>query len=160
MASRAVTDCTPELREKIKKFTIAMFSAGIPFIITCTARTVKEQVALHAQGRDDLFTVNALRYAAGLPPISEEQNKHKVTWTLASKHIIDLDDGEPGNDKSRAFDIAITRDGKPLWNVKVDVNADNIPDYMQAGQIGESVGLRWGGRFRRPDMPHFEDTDG
>ncbi len=68
MASRAVADCTPSLQAKIKKFTIAMFSAGIPFVITCTARTVKEQHALYAQGRDDLFTVNALRYAAGLPP--------------------------------------------------------------------------------------------
>lgn len=159
MASRAVADCTPSLRAKIEKFTIAMFSAGIPFTITCTARTVKEQLALWTQGRDDLFTVNALRYTAGLPPITEEQNKHKVTWTLKSKHLIDLDDGNPGNDKSRAFDIAIARGGKPVWDVKVDVNADHIPDYAQAGQIGESVGLRWGGRFRSPDMPHFEDTE-
>lgn len=159
MASRDIKDCTPSLQAKIKKFTIAMFGAGIPFMITCTARTVIEQVALHAQGREDLFTVNALRYTAGLPPITEAQNKHKVTWTLHSKHLVDLDDGNPANDKSRAFDIAIVRDGKPVWDVKVDTNADHIPDYTQAGQIGESVGLRWGGRFKCPDMPHFEDIE-
>lgn len=157
MASRAVTDCTPSLQAKIKKFTIAMFRARIPFVITCTARTVKEQVALWSQNRDDLFTVNALRFAAGLPPISEEENKHKVTWTLKSNHLIDLEDDIPGNDKSRAFDIAIVRDNKPVWDIKVDVNEDQIPDYIQAGLIGESVGLRWGGRFRHRDMPHLED---
>jgi hypothetical protein len=157
MASRSVTDCTPELREKIKKFTIAMFSAGIPFIITCTARTVDEQVALYAQGRKETWDVNALRYVAGMPPISDEQNKHKVTWTLKSNHLIDLDDDIPDNNLSRAFDIAIVRDKKPVWDVKVDVNADHIPDYTQAGKIGEACGLRWGGRFKTPDMPHFEE---
>ena len=160
MASKALADCTLSLQSKIKKFTIAMFSAGIPFAITCTSRTVKEQFALYAQGRDDLATVNALRYDAGLPPIGPAQNKHKVTWTLNSKHLIDLDDNNPHNDKSRAFDIAIVRDGKPVWDVKVDVNNDQIPDYEQAGIIGESVGLRWGGRFRSPDRPHFEDVNG
>jgi len=157
MASRNIKDCTESLQAKIKKFTIAMFDAGIPFVITCTARTVKEQVALYAQGRDDLVIVNMLRCAAGLPPIDEEANQRKVTWTLKSNHLIDLDDQISDNDKSRAFDIAIVHAGKPVWDVKVDVNADSIPDYEQAGKIGESVGLRWGGRFRRPDMPHFED---
>lgn len=157
MASRQVTDLTPSMQTKFKAFALAMFQANIPFILTCTARSVKEQVALYAQGRELLFDVNNLRELAGLPHINAEQNKHKVTWTLQSKHLIDLDDGNPDNDKSRAFDVAITRDGKPVWDVKVDVNNDQKPDYEQAGKIGESVGLRWGGRFKNPDMPHFED---
>ena len=69
----------------------------------------------------------------------------KVTWTRKSKHI-----------EGRAFDIAILRDGKPCWDVKADVNGDAVPDYDQAGEIGESVGLRWGGRFKSPDRPHYE----
>ena len=157
MASKKISDCTPSLQAKIKAFMIATLSAGIPVMITCTARTVKEQRALHAQGRELLFDVNELRAMAGLPPITAEQNKHKVTWTLASKHIIDLDDGNPGNDLSRAFDIVISPNGKPCWDVKVDVNQDHISDYEQAGKIGEACGLRWGGRFKTPDMPHFED---
>jgi peptidoglycan L-alanyl-D-glutamate endopeptidase CwlK len=92
-----------------------------------------------------------------LPHITEKQNK-KVTWTLQSKHLIDLEDGNLDNNKSRAFDIAITRDGKPVWDVKVDVNHDQYPDYEQAGKIGEAVGLRWGGKFKSPDMPHFEEV--
>lgn len=69
----------------------------------------------------------------------------KVTWTRKSKHI-----------EGKAFDIAILKDGKPCWDVKVDVNRDAAADYEQAGAIGESVGLRWGGRFKSPDRPHFE----
>ena len=156
MASRKVSDCTPSLQAKIKAFTIAMCGAGIPFIITCTARTVDEQVALYAQGRKTLSETNALRTMAGLPPITAQQNK-KVTWTLKSNHLIDLDDGNAYNDKSRAFDLAISPGGKPVWDVKVDVNQDQVSDYEQAGKIGEACGLHWGGRFKTPDMPHFED---
>lgn len=28
--------------------------------------------------------------------------------------------------------------------------------WALAGQVGESLGLRWGGRFPYPDRPHFE----
>lgn len=74
-----------------------------------------------------------------------------VTWTLKSKHC-----------ERTAFDIAILRDGKPTWDTKVSVNNNDIPDYEEAGRIGESLGLTWGGRFKnqkgepRPDYPHFE----
>lgn len=69
----------------------------------------------------------------------------KVTWTRKSKHI-----------EGRAFDIAIVREEKAVWDIKADVNNDNRPDYIQAGELGESIGLRWGGRFKSPDYPHFE----
>ena len=87
MASRKVEDCTPALQEKIKLFDAAMKAAGIPYIITCTARKVKEQQALYAQGREDVEYVNTLRKAAGMPPIPENEDHYKVTWTLNSKHI-------------------------------------------------------------------------
>lgn len=68
-----------------------------------------------------------------------------VTWTHRSKHINGL-----------AFDIAVCKDGVPDWDIKVDVDDDGIPDYTEAGQIGESIGLEWGGRWRSPDFPHFQ----
>ena len=72
-----------------------------------------------------------------------------VTWTRASKHT-----------SGRAFDIAILKQGKPIWDIKADVNQDDIPDYQQAGEIGESVGLVWGGRFKPPDYCHFQLKEG
>ena len=156
MASRKVEDCVPALQGKIKLFDAAMKAAGIPYIITCTARIINEQIALYAQGREDIEHVNILRRAAGMLPLPEKEDHYKITWTLHSKHIIDLDDGRSDNDQSRAFDIVITKNGKPSYDLKVDVNESGHPDYDEAGAIGESVGLKWGGRFKKPDRPHFE----
>lgn len=156
MSSRKIEDLVPELQKKYRLFEAAMTEAGIPFILTCTARTVREQLALYAQGREKTDHVNDLRKLAGMPPISWPGSSYKVTWTLQSKHIIDLDNGIFTDDQARAFDIAIKRDGSPCWNLKTDVNRNEIPDYEEAGKIGESVGLRWGGRFSCPDYPHFE----
>ena len=71
----------------------------------------------------------------------------KVTWVQHSRHTDRI-----------AFDIAILRDGKPTWDTKADVNEDDRPDYEQAGIIGESLGMKWGGRWKTPDYPHFELT--
>lgn len=145
------------MQTKYNIFAVAMISAGLNFILTCTARTVDEQVALYAQGRKTVKEVNRLRQIAGLAPIKEAQN-NVVTWTLNSQHIIDLDDGNPANDKSRAFDIVLVDpSGRCNWDVKADVNQDRISDYVNAGSIGERCGLRWGGRFMKPDYCHFED---
>ena len=51
MASRRIEDCVPELQEKYHAFAAAMQAAGLDFVLTCTARSYKEQVALYAQGR-------------------------------------------------------------------------------------------------------------
>ena len=60
-----------------------------------------------------------------------------VTWTRNSKHI-----------EGKAFDIAITVNGKVTW--------ESAP-YLVAGPIGESVGLEWGGSWKESkDLPHYQ----
>jgi hypothetical protein len=157
MSSRRITDLTPGMQVKLKNFAAGMQEAGIPFIVTSTARLVKEQIALYAQGRYPLDYVNTLRQNTLLPFITEAQNV-KVTWTLKSRHLIDLDDDDISNDKAEAFDIAILKDGKAVWDAKVDVNKNDIPDYEEAARIGEAVGLVAGARFKNPDYPHFQDS--
>ena len=61
-----------------------------------------------------------------------------VTWTLKSKHI----DGE-------AFDVGVLVDGVLTW-------PDDDELWERIGRLGEAAGLRWGGRWKRPDRPHFE----
>lgn len=68
-----------------------------------------------------------------------------VTWTKKSKHI-----------EGKAFDIAILVNGKICWNPSLDADGDGVPEYTEAGKIGEALGLTWGGRFKNPDAPHFE----
>lgn len=160
MASRSIEDLVLELQERYSAFAAAMQAAGLEFIVTCTARSYKEQFALYAQGREALSSVNMYRIGAGLPIIGKTENRNKVTWTLRSKHVVNLDDNDERNDRARAFDIALVKyvgaKGAPHWRLKEDVNGNAIPDYDEAGRIGESVGLIWGGRFKNPDRPHFE----
>lgn len=60
-----------------------------------------------------------------------------VTWTRRSRHI-----------GGRAFDITLfTADGTPCWE---------SPAYRRAGEIGQQLGLVWGGQWKTPDEPHFE----
>lgn len=60
-----------------------------------------------------------------------------VTWTRKSRHI-----------GGRAIDLTLFSGKNPVWESK---------HYDRAGEIGEELGLVWGGRWRRtPDRPHFE----
>lgn len=155
MASRDLNALTPELKLKATALINKCAVASIKIIITCTARLVKEQLAFYAQGRTPIALVNAMREHANLPSIPSSRNK-KITWTLNSKHLIDLEDGSLENDKARAFDIAIIKDGKAVWDVKVSLNDNDIPDYEEVARIGESLGLTAGARFSSPDYVHFE----
>ena len=62
----------------------------------------------------------------------------KVTWTLKSRHLT-----------GRAIDIALFSGKNVVWESK---------HYTRAGEIGEELGLVWGGRWKggKTDKPHFE----
>lgn len=64
------------------------------------------------------------------------------------KHQADADG------KARAVDVCpLALLSKPNW-------APQDPLWWQVGQIGEALGMRWGGRWRQPhDCPHFESID-
>lgn len=51
----------------------------------------------------------------------------------------------------RAFDIAIR-------DFPGDPTPDDVYDgpWALIGQLGEGLGLEWGGRWKTPDLPHFE----
>lgn len=145
-----------ELQEAVKK------ELKLDIFLIDVDRDWKVQRAYYAQGRDSLFIVNKLRKEAGLPSITVEQNKRKVTWTMNSKHITNLDDNDENNNLSRAIDIGLKNyDGKYVGDAGADINKDNKKDYEQIGLIGERIGgskIKWGGRFKSADMPHFEET--
>ncbi len=62
----------------------------------------------------------------------------KVTWTRNSRHLT-----------GRAIDLALFQGKNVVWESK---------HYTRAGEIGEELGLVWGGRWRggKTDRPHFE----
>ena len=133
--SRKIEDLTLETQSKYYLFSNRMHDAGIDFIVTCTKRTAEEQLELYKQGRE---------FQNGVWVVIDK--KKLVTWTLNSNHI-----------KGTAFDIAIMLNGKILWSPTLDADGDGIAEYTEAGRIGESVGLTWGGSWAtKPDAPHFE----
>ena len=55
----------------------------------------------------------------------------------------------------RAFDVAIAEfPGDPLPD-----DVYNGP-WAKVGEMGERLGLEWGGRWKHPDLPHFQLTRG
>ena len=149
---------TPRMRGLYTLFLQEMDKACLRFRLTSVARDYRTQVALYAQGREAIHIVNAYRLAASMIPLVRVSENVKVTWTLNSLHVIRLDDQELVNNFSRAFDIVLyNSDGRATYDIKVDANQSSGPDYDEAGSIGEFVGLKWGGRFKNPDKPHFQD---
>lgn len=177
--SRKLDDLTPECQTKFAIFSAKMAEAGLPFMVTCTGRDLVEQLALWSQGRMNLSVTNNLRVLAGLYQLSAEENIRKVTWTFYSRHIIlkdivkadkaiqilksfgadvpdDLIEKLSNRKSSNAVDIAIMKDGKPTWNLKVSVNDNDIPDYKEAGMLAKKAGFEWGGDWDKPDYPHLQ----
>lgn len=137
--SRKLEDLDPVLEKKSREIIRIAAAMGINILITRTASYLHEQMAIFVQGRMPVADVNRFRAEIGQAAIVEAQNKI-VTWTLKSKHVV-----KPG-EKSKAFDFCILKDPKtPTWELKVDVNKDDIPDYEQVGRMAESLGLTWGG---------------
>jgi len=147
-----IEDMHPKLLEMYKEFAAKMAEAGVPFALTCVLRTKAEQEAYYAQGRKSLVEVNKLRQTAGMGMLTPAENKYTVTKTLNSKHFPDA------SGKSRAFDIVIMKNGKvPTWDVKWDGDKDSIPDYLEAANIAQSVGLEAGAFWKTfKDWPHMQ----
>jgi len=154
--SRDLNLLHPQLQDLIPIFIQKCKEVGHDVIITCTARDFKEQVALYSQGRQPLNEVNRLRKIVGWVGLTESQNNKRVTWTLASRHIINLDDNNKKNDKATAFDFAIVKNGKAIWDVKADIDADGVADYLECAKVAQSLGLESGAFWKKSDYPHVQ----
>jgi len=134
--SRLLDDLHPRSRPQFFELLARATEAGIPLMIVFTGRTREEQAALYAIGRTD-----------GQPASKQ------VTWTLDSKHVM----SPLQNMKSLAIDVCpfetfeLHGPDKLQWS-----GAD--PVWQKIGAIGEGVGLLWGGRWKTPDLGHFEFT--
>ncbi len=71
-----------------------------------------------------------------------------VSWTQHSKHLDGL-----------AIDICPFATFQLHGANKLQWDAAD-PAWQTIGEIGESMGLRWGGRWKQKDMGHFEFCGG
>jgi len=84
----------------------------------------------------------------------EQKLAQGVSWTSHSMH-----EAQPPEQKSKAIDVvpkAILEEHKPNWDPA-------NPLWLKIGQIGEKLGLEWGGRWKhvnggKGDPSHFQDS--
>lgn len=77
--------------------------------------------------------------------------------TVPGRKVTNAKPGQSWHNWRRAFDIVPMRYGKPVWGT---AGADGRL-WVRIGEIGESCGLEWAGRWTRfREYPHFQITNG
>jgi peptidoglycan LD-endopeptidase CwlK len=146
MPSRNLTDLHPDTELKARAFEKECQSQGIDFIFTCTYRSNEEQAETYAQGRTKPGRI--------------------VTWAKPGESMHNAVNSE-GKPSSRAFDIVVLRNGKPIWGtsgngIDDDPSDDDVDDlelWQRAGAVGVACGLEWAGNWSpaKREFPHFQD---
>jgi len=83
----------------------------------------------------------------------DEQNElYAQGRTKPGKIVTNAICGKSAHNYKVAVDLVEFKNGKPIWE---------NPNWERIGQLGESVGLEWGGRWKSfKDRPHFQDLGG
>ncbi|MBN2189325.1 MAG: M15 family metallopeptidase [Chitinispirillaceae bacterium] len=152
MASRDINDLLPPVRARAVELDqlcdAAFEGSALSTAIVCTYRDPREQEALYLQGRASIDAVNAARAAIRLLTIMMREN---VIRTNA----------RPGNSAHEfrcAFDLLAFEGGRVI-------HCGDHPAYRIIGELGESAGLEWSGRWpRKPgrvvEAAHFQYLGG
>jgi len=129
--SRKLSDLTHIARQMAEAAFADLEKAGIRFACTSTLRTVEEQQALYAQGREPLEKVNALRAKAGLYRLAPSENTYTVTNCDGIK-------SKSRHQSGNALDVVPVENGKPVWPKDTD------PRWKQIAEVMVKHGFRWG----------------
>lgn len=106
-----------------------------PLVFELLARLVEAQIPV--------LIVDTLR----TPQEQQANLAAGVSWTLNSKHLT-----------GDAIDLVPYLHYEQYGPDKLQWNG-NDPVWIRIGEIGERLGLRWGGRWKVRDMGHFEYID-
>ena len=129
---RDITQLHPRLQAKFKLLQKKCAQKGIKIKATECLRTAKEQDALYAKGRT--------APGAKVTNARGKDAKSMHQWGVAFDVAIDMDTDNDG-------DVDI----RDLYNIKL---------LNVVGNIGQSIGLEWGGSWKSiVDKPHFQLPD-
>jgi peptidoglycan LD-endopeptidase CwlK len=127
----------PPFARQLAEFEARLAAAKLPFFLFMALRTFEDQDELYAQGRTKPGTI--VTNARGGDSLHN--------YGLAADFVLDGQVEKPGIQWS--------------WETRADFNADHRNDWMEMGEIVESCGLEWGGRWKRlPDLPHVQNRYG
>lgn len=131
---RNISQLHPELKKKVVKLQKECLKAGIKIKIGECVRTVAEQNALYAKGRNGVPGPIVTK-AKG----TDYRSMHQ--WGVAFDFFLDMDVDEDGKKSDDVFN-----------------NATKL--FNKVGAIGKKLGLEWGGDWKSiKDLPHFQLPD-
>lgn len=85
----------------------------------------------------------------GFRTFERQQTLYNKGRSAGGKKVTNAKAGWSFHNYGMACDIVFkTKRGNPSWSSK--------HDWKKLGHIGETCGLKWGGRFKSFDGPHFE----
>jgi len=142
----------------------AVVADALPFLTKLDPRTEKNIETLLPKARPffRMFMDRLIPHMAakgveakiidGSRTYAEQDEIYAQGRTKPGNKVTNARGGYSNHNFGLAVDIGLFKDGKYL---------ENSPLYKEAGPIGESVGLEWGGRWKSPvDEPHFEVPTG
>jgi peptidoglycan L-alanyl-D-glutamate endopeptidase CwlK len=92
---------------------------------------------------------HSIRVTHTLRTMDEQAKLYAQGRTLPGPIVTKAKPGQSAHNYGMAFDICFV--GKVPYPPETD------PRWLALGQLGESLGLVWGGRFKSfKDLPHFE----
>lgn len=165
MASRDIAHLHPAMQGHARELLVRCKEQGIDLLIYCTYRSPAEQESEYQRGRT---TPGNPCSCGGKRNLVGQCAKHPLglvsTFARAgqSRHNKELADGTPA---AEAFDLVPLRNGKPVWGTRgdgIDENpdddaTDDLELWQRVGEIGESIGLEWAGRWTKMrEFPHFQ----
>lgn len=160
MASRRIEDLAPDTREKAHEFARECMIQGLDVIIYCTHRSDDEQARLYRRGRS-LAEIKAmaaiLENHYGRPDLAEILMGVGPQY---GRRVTNAAPGQSAHPYRVAFDGVPIRCGKPIWTDEGIPNEEEEDQrlWQLYGQIAESVGLEWAGRWPRfREMPHIQE---
>lgn len=151
MASRLLSDLTPELKLKAKQ---VLEISETPILIYCTLRSMEEQAKLWRQSRsfatilrkkEHFENMGRADLAEILINVGPQNGKH-VTYACC---------GESWHNYRKAFDGVPMKHGKALWSRK------HVKEWGDFENVIKKVGLIWGGDWNHfRDYVHVQDVEG
>lgn len=91
-----------------------------------------------------------IRIIEGYRSPERQDYLYSVGRTLPGKVVTNARAWQSWHQTRRSFDVCFE---------SLEPFADTHP-WSLLGQAGETLGLEWGGRWKRPDRPHFQLTEG
>lgn len=90
-----------------------------------------------------------LAITSALRTHAEQARLYAQGRTTPGPRVTGAQPGQSWHNYGLAFDVAPLRHGRPHW-------PNDMRLWSQIGELGERLGLEWGGRWKQRDLPHFQ----